>query len=395
MQLIPCAKDTFVGPKCLEDIMKVEQSERGLFEKGFDDDLPQERLEKIVELFPDSETVTDLLVELRELDSFTDMKRGELYPEVIGGVTRLRRTIASVYELDIVQAQPNFSCNGCIDTFLSHIQRLELTDTRRNGFMVATPTYFRYYHKVEALRLKLMPIPVLKDHQYPLAQLMDALKAQRPSCLILVTPNNPTGIPIPDEQMFQILDNVPDDLNVAIDRTCANIEPEVSTKSLLKKYPHKRLVIFHSFSKYYSMSHLRIGFSVFSNSDLATEVNRYLPFGLNLEALLKATYTLSTRGELKPSAEILNNIRANKRLMSDFLARHPEYSCTDFKSNYAVFFLPEQINSREFHRRLQNKGISVMPGHDLPEPDDYSIRLHVGGKPVFLERMINTIESWE
>lgn len=374
--------------------MKIEHSERGLFEKGFDDDLPPERLERIVELFPDSETVTDLLIDFRELDTFTDMKRGELYPEVIGGVTRLRRTIANVYELDMLRAQPNFSCNGCIDTFLSHIQRLELTDNRRNGFMVATPTYFRYYHKVEALRLKLMPIPVLKNHEYPLDQLMDALKVQKPSCLILVTPNNPTGIPIPDEQLFHILDNVPDDLNVAIDRTCANIEPEVDTKFLLKKYPHKRLVIFHSFSKYYGMSHLRIGFSVFSNLDLAAEVNRYLPFGLNLEALLKATHILSTQGELKPSSGILNNIRANKRLMNDFLNRHPEYSCTDFKSNYAVLFLPEQIKSREFHGRLQDKGISVMPGHELPEPDDSSIRLHVGGKPLFLERMIETIESW-
>jgi histidinol-phosphate/aromatic aminotransferase/cobyric acid decarboxylase-like protein len=374
--------------------MKVEQSERGLFEKGFDDDLPQERLQRIIDLFPDSEAVTDLLIELRELDSFTDMKRGELYPEVIGGVTRLRRTIANVYELSMVQAQPNFSCNGCIDTFLSHIQRLELTDTSRNGFMVATPTYFRYYHKVEALRLQLMPIPLLANHEYPLDQLMAALKIQKPSCLILVTPNNPTGVPIPDEQLFQILDAVPEDLNVAIDRTCANIEQEVSTKVLLKRYPNKRLVVFHSFSKYYGMSHLRIGFSVFSNSDLAGEVNRYLPFGLNLEALLKATYILSTEGELKPNDGILNNIRANKRLMSDFLNRHPEYSCTDFKSNYAVFFLPEQINSREFHKRLQDKGISVMPGHDLPEPDEHTVRLHVGGKPLFLEKMVGIIESW-
>ena len=374
--------------------MKVEQSEKGLFEKGFDDDLPPGRFEKLLKLFPDSETVTNFLLELRNLDSFTDMKRGELYPEVIGGVTRLRRTIAQVYGVDIIQAQPNFSCNGCIDTFLSHIQRMELTDNQRNGFMVATPTYFRYYHKVEALRLKLMPIPLLDNHKYPLAQLLDFLHTKKPSCLILVTPNNPTGIPIPDDELFTILDSVPEDLNVAIDRTCANIEPEISTKLLLQKYPHKRLVVFHSFSKYYGMSHLRIGFSVFSNFDLAAEVNRYLPFGLNLEALLKATWILTTKGELRPSEGILNNITNNKRIIKEFLSRHSEYSCTDFKSNYAIFYLPKRINSRDFHRRLQDKGISVMPGHDLPEPDESSVRIHTGGKPRFLEMMLETIESW-
>ncbi len=374
--------------------MKVQQSEKGLFEKGFDEDLPQERLQRILKLFPDSETVTDLLLEFRDDDSFTDMKRGELYPEVIGGVTRLRRTIAEVYEVDMVQAQPNFSCNGCIDTFLSYIQRLELTDNRQNGFMVATPTYFRYYHKVEALRFNFMPVPLLDNHQYPVDQLLEAIKTRKPSCLILVTPNNPTGIPIPDDELFQILANVPDDLNVAMDRTCANIDSEVSTKSLLRKYPNKRLVIFHSFSKYYGMSHLRIGFSVFSNNELAAEVNRYLPFGLNLEALLKATSILSTHGELRPSEAILSNIKNNKLMMNQFLGRHPEYSCTDFKSNYAIFFLPQQINSREFYSRLQDKGISVMPGHDLPEPDESSVRIHVGGKPLALELMLSTIESW-
>jgi aspartate/methionine/tyrosine aminotransferase len=81
--------------------------------------------------------------------------------------------------------------------------------------------------------------------------------------------------------------------------------------------------------------------------------------------------------------------------MNGFLSGNPEYSCTDFKSNYAIFFLPSHINSKDFHRRLQEKGISVMPGHDLPEPDEYSTRIHVGGKPVFLERMINTIDSWK
>lgn len=374
--------------------MNINQSEKGLFEKGFDEDLPPERFKSILTLFPPSEQVTDLLLELRELDSFTDMKRGELYPEVIGGVTRLRRTIANVYEIEMLQAQPNFSCNGCIDTFLQFIQYLELTDPRRRGLMVATPTYFRYYHKVEALRFKLLGIPLMGNYEYPVDRILSEIKTYNPSCLILVTPNNPTGIPIPDEQLFEILDNVPEDLNIAMDRTCANIDSEVSTKALLKKYSHKRLVIFHSFSKYYAMSHLRIGFSVFSNLDLAAEVNRYLPFGLNLEALLKATYILSAQGELRPNKSILDNIKANKAMMNDFLNKNGGYSCTDFKSNYAIFFLPDSIDSREFYTRLQARGISVMPGHDLPEPDERSIRIHTGGRPLFLQRMIEAIESW-
>lgn len=371
--------------------MKVKQNEKGLYEKGFDDDLPIERLERIIDLFPSSETVTELLFELRELDSFTDMKRGELYPEVIGGVTRLRRTIARAYGVELIQAQPNFSCNGCIDTFLSYIQRRELTDSRRNGFMAATPTYFRYYHKVEALRMKLLSVPMRSNYEYPIDEVLAVLKKENPSCLFLVTPNNPTGLPIPDNQLLEILNSVPDDLDVAIDRTCANIDPEISTKTLLERYPHKRIAIFHSFSKYYGMSHLRIGFTVFSNHALASEVDRYLPFGLNLEALLRATYILSMEGELRPSERVLGFIRENRLAMKAFLERNDSYDCSDFKSNYAILTLPKRLTSHEFYRRLLDKGIFVMPGHELPTPDPSSVRIHTGGPLVYMKRMLEVM----
>jgi histidinol-phosphate aminotransferase len=374
--------------------MEISQTAKGLFETGFDDDISQENMARILSLFPTTELISDGLLELRDERGFVDMKRGELYPEIIGGVTRLRRTIASVYEIDFVQAQPNFACNGCIDTFLTHVQRLELTDGKRSGFLVATPTYFRYNHKVEALRMKLIDVKFPFTYAYPVDEVISALHQRRPSCLFLVTPNNPTGLPIPDNQLYQLLDNTPEDVCVAIDRTCANVDPEISTKELVHRYPHKRLAIFHSFSKYYGMSHLRIGFSVFSNKELASEVNRYLPFGLNLEALLKATHILATRGEFKATPQVLENINDNRRLASEFLGRCPEYKLTDFKSNYTLLTLPDNIDSKEFNARLQPHGIFVMPGHDFPQPNDRVVRLHTGGPKRYLQRVFEMIESW-
>jgi hypothetical protein len=35
-----------------------------------------------------------------------------------------------------------------------------------------------------------------------------------------------------------------------------------------------------------------------------------------------------------------------------------------------------------------------MPGGDLPEPDDRYVRIHVGGAPALLERLIAAIEKW-
>lgn len=374
--------------------MTISQTEKGLFEKGFDEDISRGRFEELLAVFPTTEAMTSLLLRFRDEDGFVDMKRGELYPEVIGAVARLRRTIASVYGLKVVQAQPNFGCNGCIDSLFSFIQRLDLTDNRRNGLVLAIPSYFRYYHKVDALKLRFVGVPFVGDYRYPADRVLEVIKQEKVRCLVLVAPNNPTGVPITDQEILYVLDNVPDDVYIAIDRTCVSIEAEVTTKNLLEKYGDKNLVIFQSFSKYFGMSHLRIGFSVFSNERMAREVDRYLPFGLNLEAALKATYVLMTQGELRPSSRIITHIQRNKVILTGFLNKHIDYTCTDFKSNYALMFLPKRIDSKTFSTRLQAHGISVFPGHEAPEPDEQSVRIHTGGNPEYLERMVSMIGAW-
>lgn len=359
----------------------------------FDQDLPLDILGKMLEDFLSPEQAADIFLGMRERDGVTDVKRGELYPEVLGGAIRLRGVLARVYGVDPVQAQPNFGCNGCIDTLLNFVRQLELSGYHRSGFMAATPTYFRYYHKIQALGMKLFGVPFDTGYRYPVERVLSEMRARRPSCLFLVSPNNPTGVPISDTELCTLLDAIPDDVYVAVDRTCANIDQELATRALLERYSDKNLLVFHSLSKYYGMSHLRIGFALVSNKETARELNRHLPFGLNLEALLRATYLLSTEGELRPHPNVLQNIVDNKNLMQDFLARRPDFSCTDFKGNYALLFLPRSLDSAALTRYLMAQRILVMPGYELPEIDGRYVRVHVGGNPVLLERMIQAIEE--
>ncbi len=364
-----------------------------MFEPIFDQDLPLETLSRMLEDFLSPQQAAEIFLALREEDGVTDVKRGELYPEVLGGAIRFRRVLARVYGVDPVQAQPNFGCNGCIDTLLTFVRHLELSGHHRSGFLAATPTYFRYYHKVQALGMKFFGVPFDAGYRYPVDRVLDEMRKRRPSCLLLVSPNNPTGVPIPDAEICAVLDAVPDDVFVALDRTCANTDQELSTDALLKRYANKNLLIFHSLSKYYGMSHLRIGFALVADKETATELDRQLPFGLNLEALLRATHLLITKGELRPDANVLQNIRDNKTLLQDFLARRPDFSCTDFKGNYALLFVPSTLDSTTLSRYLMTQSILVMPGLELPEPDGRCVRVHVGGRPVLLERLLQAIEA--
>jgi histidinol-phosphate/aromatic aminotransferase/cobyric acid decarboxylase-like protein len=374
--------------------MNPSHTPRDLVEKGFDDDLSQEALESVDKIFPSADAVNEALMKDRSSRGFVDMKRGELYPEIIGGSARLRRTLARIYEVDEMQAQPNFGCNGCIDAFLTFVKFGELADPKRNGLAVATPTYFRYNHKVAALQLRMLEVSFLKNGAYPVEAALELLKKGKPSCFFIVTPNNPTGVPLTDNELFHLLDHIPESVYTVIDRTCANIDDEVSTRELLKRYTGKNLVIFHSFSKYYGLSHLRIGFSVFANRTLAAEVNRYIPFGINLEASLKATRILLTDGELKPRNVLLKEIQENRELMRAFVRENPSYGMTDFKSNYSLLTLPATINSKDFDARLQKEGIFVLAGHDFPRPNERLVRIHTGGQKKHLARMLDLIRTW-
>ncbi len=401
---------------------KPKPQDFGLFEFGFDQDFSQEQLENLLKVFPSEEIVIDNIMKFREGIGYTDMKRGELYPEVIGSVQRLRRTIAKAYNIDIVQSQPNFACNGCIDALMTYIKisysvkyiekqkkyiknlKQSDTGTDRNehansliddflpSIIVAVPTYFRYYSATESKQIKMLRITFNDDYSFPYEQILDGIYKNKPEALVICTPNNPTGMAIPDNILIKILNETPEDLIIAVDRTCANTDKEISTEKLLKDFSNKRLVIFHSFSKYYSMSHIRIGFSVFANKEFAIEIEKMLPFGLNLEGALKATKILSD-GPLRPSKEILDRIRSNQEIFKDFENEFKGYSLTPFTSNYALMYLPDGITSQMFSETLLKEGIFVMPGHQTPEVNTQVVRIHTGGEPKQTLNMLKVIKE--
>jgi len=371
------------------------QIDRAMHEKELTIDLSTDFFSRLLHIFPTTEYLLDELMAIRNESGLIDMKRGELYPEVIAYSSKLREVLATVYEVDLIQAQPNFGCNGCIDSFLSYTQKLVLTGEKYNGFLAAVPTYFRYYQKAEALGLNLHGIPFESDGSYPVVNIIAATRETNFCFLLLVTPNNPTGVPISDNEIEKILNEVSENLIVVIDRTCVNIDPEISTKDLLKKFSKRNLVIFHSFSKYHSLSHQRIGFTLVSNKKLAEELNSYTPFGLNLYSVFLATNILLSEGQLRPGAKIRDHIKRNSEIMTDFLKKNSDYACSSFKSNYAVLKIPAEITTQDAYQRLLEKGISVMPGHELPVKEKQSLRIHCGGPPEQFDFMLQEMANWQ
>ena len=257
------------------------------------------------------------------------------------------------------------------------------------------PTYFRNYNSIKSKQLKMLTVPLKEPGwSFDVDGFIDSLKQCRPTAAFLITPHNPTGMAIPDADIIRVLEEGPPDIPIIIDRTLANINEEVSTLELLKKFKNRELVVLHSFSKYYGLSHLRVGISLFSNEIFAEEIRPLLPLGLVVEAALRATVILSEGKPLAPNPQIRANILENKNILTNFCLKSRKFRCTDFVGNYCLLFLPDSLNNKKVVSDLEKQGIYTMGSEEFSS-EEYSniVRLHTGGRVELMQKTVDALEE--
>ena len=374
------------------------EKQKELVDNGFDSDFSEQRIDEICSLFGSEVELQEYIDRIHLEDNAIDMKRGEFYPEILRGIISMKRALSMAYGIDPGHAHPNFGCNGSIDTIMTAMKLREvnrgINPAKEGGMLVATPTYFRNYNSCSAKQVRMVKVPVRQpDWSFDLDGMLNAMAEFNPTVVFLVTPNNPTGIAIPDSDILTMLDAAPEDTLIVMDRTLVNINAQIATVDLLKMFGHKQLAILHSFSKYSGMSHLRTGFALYSNCNLADEIKPHLPLGLGLEGCIKATRILLKDGPIQPNQGILDNIRGSKEILENFCQRSGRFSCTDFAGNYCLLILPRDITPQQVVQSLLEEGIYIMGGHDFPEPVDGVVRLHTGGRPEYMEMTVRALEK--
>lgn len=359
-----------------------------MIDDGFSIPYSSERITALESILNTDSQLHQCVEKFHNEDGSLDLKRGEMYPEILRATITVKELAAQSYEISSDQVQPNFGSNGSIDTILSYISTQIATPTNRN-ILVSTPTYFRIYASSHARNLNLLKIPLKNsDWTFDLEKTVEALKKHKPRGLYLVTPNNPTGIAISDDHLKTTIEAASPETVVIVDRTLANTENEISTKELLKQFQHRNLVVLHSLSKYYGQSHLRMGIALYSNLKLAGQIAAFLPLGIGFEGLIAASFEL-LKGPLCPGDVVQKNIRENKSLLRTFAQEFESLSVTNFSGNYCLFSVPT-ISSIEINAYLNKKGIFTMGGHQFPDANLNINRLHTGGEP---DKMLKFIDS--
>jgi histidinol-phosphate aminotransferase len=183
--------------------------------------------------------------------------------------------------------------------------------------------------------------------------------------IFIANPNNPTGTLLSNEEIYNFLKKVSNEIIVVLDQAYIEyLDVEDVYIDWLKDFPN--LVITRSFSKAYGLAGLRVGYSI-SSEEIADYLNRIRqPFNVNLIAQEAAIAALSDSDFLAESVKV--NSDGLLQLEEGFRSLGLK-----FIKSHANFISVKVSNSMELNQKLLEKGIIVRP----VEMNDY-LRISVG-----------------
>jgi len=183
--------------------------------------------------------------------------------------------------------------------------------------------------------------------------------------IFIANPNNPTGTLLSNEEIYNFLKKVSNEIIVVLDQAYIEyLDVEDVYIDWLKDFPN--LVITRSFSKAYGLAGLRVGYSI-SSEEIADYLNRIRqPFNVNLIAQEAAIAALSDADFLAESVKV--NSDGLLQLEEGFRSLGLK-----FIKSYANFISVKVSNSMELNQKLLEQGIIVRP----VEMKDY-LRISVG-----------------
>ena len=177
--------------------------------------------------------------------------------------------------------------------------------------------------------------------------------------VFIVNPNNPTGNYINRLELQYLLKHLPENIFVVIDEAYAEyVETEDYPNSIqfLDQYPN--LIILRTFSKFYGLAGLRLGYAI-SELKIASMLNHSsLPFRINAIVLAAAEASLKDQAHINLT-HLLNRkgysqlLKGLQNLDLEVLPSFANFLCVNLKSP-----------SLPISQLLLSQGVSVRPLHD-------------------------------
>jgi histidinol-phosphate aminotransferase len=168
-------------------------------------------------------------------------------------------------------------------------------------FLCSNPTFEMFPSRAGLCNAKTVQIPLREeDLQYDVEGMLAAVN-EKTKLILIINPNNPTGIFIDDADLHRFAQlGIP----LCIDEAYLDYHPQVEAKvDFVKQYPN--VFLSHTFSKAFGLAGLRLGYIVADPTVVDAFNLMYLPWNLSLMAIAGVEAILDS-GEVKEKV-VYNN----------------------------------------------------------------------------------------
>ncbi len=305
-------------------------------EKNFQGDIA--KLASNENPYPPIEEITKAICE--------ELEQLNRYPN--SGSYYLCREIAERYSVDPEQVFVGNGSNEIIDLLARAFINPD------DEIVYPFPSFIVYPIVSQLMGVKAVEVP-LTDYRIDIGAVKGAI-TRKTKIVFICNPNNPTGTYVSAAEVERLLDGLRSDIIVAFDEAYYEYvvaEDYPDSLELLKSHPN--IIVFRTFSKIFSLSGLRIGYSI-SDPSLVTCLHKVRqPFNVNRVAQAAARAALKHSDMMK--ARVDEN-RAQMKIVRDSLIELG-FNVPESQTNFLLALPPAETG--DIIEKLLDRGIIVRP----------------------------------
>jgi histidinol-phosphate aminotransferase len=254
-----------------------------------------------------------------------------------------------------------------------------------NEIVYPHPTFPIFSTVTRASGATPVPVPLLADGRNDLDGLASAV-TDRTSLLVICNPNNPTGPQVPTTSVCETIRNLPRHVVVILDEAYFEMSEEYiagGRGGLAALELDRPVVCTRTFSKFFGLAGLRVGYGITASDELATQLRlRMGPSGMNRLSIAAAVAALSSRDEYDRRLAELRSERDRVASVLTDLGLHPYHS----ETNFLLFDEPRS----ETIDRLLDEGVWIRSGESVLFPGKCRVTI---GKPSENDRFLECIAA--
>jgi histidinol-phosphate aminotransferase len=252
--------------------------------------------------------------------------------------------------------------------------------------LMLVPTFSFYAAEAKIRGAKVIDIPFGLDFSFPLCQVLKKINP-RTRLIVLVNPNNPTGTFLKNKDLQKILSQAlkraPRSL-VVLDETYGPYTPSTHSHFLGR---FSNLLVVGSFSKFYGLAGLRLGYILSSKERTAALRNIMQPFSVNSLAVVAGEAALADK-------HFQQKLRREVQVEKKFLKTELEkigIRVLPGAANFLLAYLGK--NCHRVYKNLLSSNILVKKFNHEPQLEGY-LRLTIGQRgenKLLLEKLAATL----